>query len=358
MPGVPSSNGDANKTTKTRQSVQSLSLRQNSGEGDIPALSAQDLARHEKAEALRNTQDRGYANIELGWAVHNVVNTSNVRTWRKSIVPGTPARQPHHNPISSTPPTYDEVAVPTLNETDPDTIQWFEANDKRNFMLRAPPPLAGVVTATIKTEGDRVVMRLASNKSFLAHSWTSEAVCCSSGGNAQMISIGPEDMTSPQFVKFKVFAQGAGVFSGASTADIRSDHDNFGSTLIAIPKTSGTITVPDADSVAARLGFDTSPEGSVKTFRQAAARGARTTLTRVHGSTEPIQEATSSGTLSNAAPKGATLTLTSKTAPGAPCLVVYPHPDEVGVQYIAFRGPLTGCEAFSIYLGYTMLAGV
>eukprot|EP01060_Flectonema_neradi_P010225 TRINITY_DN17349_c0_g1_i1.p1 TRINITY_DN17349_c0_g1~~TRINITY_DN17349_c0_g1_i1.p1 ORF type:complete len:336 (+),score=51.07 TRINITY_DN17349_c0_g1_i1:131-1138(+) len=86
-----------------------------------------------------------------------------------------------------------------------DMLPWLEFNDKHNYMSHCPPKeLSGLINTRISKDGDRFLMRLASNSSFLAHSWvkTTGIGCCNAKGVRKeiIVSTGPQNRSEPQMV--------------------------------------------------------------------------------------------------------------------------------------------------------------
>ena len=86
-----------------------------------------------------------------------------------------------------------------------DMLPWLEMNDKHNYMSHCPPrELAGLINTKISTDGDRYIMRLQSNSSFLAHSWTKTTGigCCNTKGVKReiIVSTGPQCRGDPQMI--------------------------------------------------------------------------------------------------------------------------------------------------------------
>eukprot|EP01061_Rhynchopus_euleeides_P014062 TRINITY_DN24384_c0_g1_i2.p1 TRINITY_DN24384_c0_g1~~TRINITY_DN24384_c0_g1_i2.p1 ORF type:complete len:279 (+),score=59.29 TRINITY_DN24384_c0_g1_i2:43-879(+) len=263
----------------------------------------------------------------------------------------------HVLPWSCTTSRSEEVSSPQINDqaVEASLGPWLESNDKKNYMLLAPPEVAGLITATVKQTDGRWVMRLASNGAFLAHSWQKQAVCCGgSGSDLRLVSMGPEDISCPQMVRYRVQPQGGGWFSSASLVDIRSDFDRYNSTVIAVPKAMSTIMIPDADSVQTCFSFN----------KKERCKACVTNRIAIHktqsATTEPIQEARPGvgapavSTASSSYRGPVTLMLAARGS-NVPCLIVHPCPYQPDSDTISFRYPLSGLEAFSLFLAHRML---
>ncbi|KAJ9445372.1 hypothetical protein DIPPA_07023 [Diplonema papillatum] len=116
-----------------------------------------------------------------------------VRTWRRQL-----DQSGTDDPPPGPPELYEDVTSPTID----DTRSWLECNDKANYMVSAPPATVGWINCSAMHEQMRDVLRLQSNKSFLAHSW-GESGCCGIYGE-KVISSGAEAMAQVQLITHAV----------------------------------------------------------------------------------------------------------------------------------------------------------
>ena len=344
------------------------------GGGSTPDqyLTQAKLDRHDEERMRRFPKERQQANIDVSSYAHYIlVNHNNIKMWRGEVVPAprplTPpvtadALEAVVSAVSASPVSYEEVSSPQINFGDgavneTKTVKpWLELNDKANFMMVSPPREAGMIQTTVRMDGNRVVMRLGSNNSFLAHSWAERGPCCSPGGTTN-ISIGPEDMDFAQYVLYKLCEEGAGMWSPPTSLSLRSEHDRFAATVTRYRPGLETTSVPAATEKKCRLlGSQLRCKACVK---------SRVSL--VKASTEPVQDSSSLVSSRNPgavaapqyqAPAGAVCFYVPEAAGAgagggkgasaqAPCLVIHSDAKRPLVQHLVFSYPLCGLEAFA-----------
>eukprot|EP00754_Rhynchopus_humris_P039895 Rhum_TRINITY_DN22973_c0_g1::Rhum_TRINITY_DN22973_c0_g1_i1::g.176684::m.176684 len=340
------------------------------GGGSTPDqyLTQAKLDRHDEERMRRFPKERQQANIDVSSYAHYIlVNHNNIKMWRTEVVQAPkPLTRPSTadaleavvSAVSASPVSYEDVASPQINFGDgavneTKTVKpWLELNDKANFMMVSPPREAGMIHTTVRMDGNRVVMRLGSNNSFLAHSWAERGSCCTPGGTTT-ISIGPEDMDFAQFVSYKLCEEGAGMWSPPTSLSLRSEHDRFAATVTRYRPGLETTSVPAAAEKKCRvLGSQLRCKACVK---------SRVSL--VKASTEPVQDSSSLVSSRNPpgggtapqyqAPAGAVCFYVPEAGAGkgkgaqAPCLVIHSDEKRPLVQHLVFSHPLCGLEAFA-----------